>query len=305
MLKIASYNLRNLFDEGARMSYGKEVSFPKVFIDGVVSELAGVIANINPDILVAQEVGSETSFNRIAEKVSSEYKTFASPPDARGIGNAAMTKVSAVMSSTTDVGGFPVFVEGSEDTIGANVVSSRQFLTIETTYNERPLYIYAVHLKAITGYPMRKTKGGERISPKNQHEESDGIIRSSVLRLIQARRLRELVDMHFKSDQNAQIIVLGDFNAQLRSDVLNTITASEHFPETQLINLCESAPTEKRFSFIYQGEKSLFDHMLISKNLSTKVVSFEIQNDNLKDQSAQPEIDYYSSDHAPIVLTLL
>ncbi len=304
MLKIATYNLRNLFDEGMRVSYGKETSFPKVFIDGVINELAGVIAGINPDILVAQEVGSELSFKRIAEKVSPEFITFHAPVDARGIGNAAMTKVSAQMSSTIDVTAFPVFVEGSVDAIGSDVVSSRQFLTMETVYDDRPLYIYALHLKALTGYPMRKTKGGERIPPQNQHEESDAIIRSSVLRLIQARRLREIVDAHFRVDQNAQIIVLGDFNNPERSDVLNTITSSDHYPETQLINLSETIPKEMRYSFIYHGEKMLFDHILISKNLSSKVLSFEILNKNLKDQSQQAETEYYSSDHAPVVLTL-
>ncbi len=304
MLKIATYNLRNLFDEGVRMGYGSDIMVPKVFVDGVVDELVKVISSIDPDILLAQEVASEAVFNRIAKRLPELYTTYLSAPDQRGIGNAAIAKIAVIMASTKDVNGFPVTVLGDLDTIGNSLVPSREFVHVSTTYNNRPLHIYGVHLKASSGYPLRKTKGGERIPAKNQQEESDAIIRASVFRLAQAKRLRELADMHFKEDQNAQIIILGDYNALERSDITRVICGSANYPETQLIDLCEKVDKEQRFTFIGYGGKILLDHIVISKSLESNVQSLKILNETITDQTLLPEMDFYTSDHAPVVLTL-
>lgn len=304
MLTIATYNLRNLFDAGVRMGYGSDITIPEVFVDGVVDELAKVITSIDPDILVVQEVASEKVLRRIAVKLPGTYEVFVAPPDTRGIGNAALARVPAKMDSTKDVNGFPVTVVGDEDVIGKSIVPSREFVHIEARYNDRPLHIYGVHLKASSGYPLRKSPGGERITPKNQQEESDAIIRASVFRLAQAKRLRELADKHFSEDQNAQVVILGDFNALEYSDIVKAISGTKSFPDFQLHDLCENVPKEDRYSFIGSGGRILLDHVVVTKSIKDSTESLTIHNDEIVDQTTRPETDFYSSDHAPVVLKL-
>lgn len=302
-MKIATFNLRNLFDAESQNSEDGKIAVMQEFVDKFVDSTRKAINSISPDILIAQEIGSEKLFNKIAKDQNNQYKTFIARPDARGIANGAMFSIPAEGYSIIDIAGFPVFIENQEDTIGKSISSYRQFVNIKTLYNNKPLHLFGVHLKAFSGI-QQKSVIGEKLPIRGQRDAGDTLIRALTYRLAQARHLREILDELFSKDLKAQIIVLGDFNATETQEVLSIIKGSLENVDTQLFNSCGLVTKEKRYSNIWQGEKLLVDHILISKTLKEKIVTVEILNESLVDQTGLPEHAFYQSDHAPVVLTL-
>ncbi len=303
-MKIATYNLRNLFAAGHRDGYDSQLLVTQEFVDKVVSNLSKTISQIAPDILLAQEVGSEKVFNDLAKRSGPSYQTFIATPDTRGIANAALFNSTVQTASLPDINGFPVFVEGQEDIVSKSISKYRETVYLKTAYNSLPLHIFGVHLKASGPMPLRNKDGG-KLPITTQREAGDAMIRTTLYKLAQARQMRELIDELFLSDPLAQIVALGDFNETESTQVLRMIEGELHSAEaTQLTNLCEALPAEKRYSYMGYGSARLLDHILVSPSLRDKVIKLEILNDELVDQSGYPESDFFQSDHAPVVLTL-
>lgn len=303
-MKIATYNLRNLFAAGHRDGYDSQLLVTQEFVDKVVSNLSKTITQIAPDILLTQEVGSEKLFNELAKRSGTSYQTFVATADTRGIANAALFNSPLDRASLPDINGFPVFVEGQEDVVSKNISKYRETVYLKTTYNSLPLHIFGVHLKASGPMPLRD-KSGKKISITTQREAGDAMIRTTLYKLAQARQLRELIDELFLADPLAQIISLGDFNETEFTQVLRIVKGElETAPSTQLTNLCEQIPVAKRFSYMGYGSARLLDHILVSPSLFDSVLKLEIHNEGLVDQSGFPESNFFQSDHAPVVLTL-
>lgn len=303
-MKIATFNLRNLFDAGHRDGYDSQLLVTQEFVDKVVGNLSTTISQIAPDILLAQEVGSGEVFNDLAKRSGSSYQTFVATPDTRGIANAALFNSPLQTASLPDINGFPVFVEGEVDLVSKSISKYRETVYLQTTYNSLPLHIFGVHLKASGPMPLRNKDGG-KIPITTQREAGDAMIRTTLYKLAQARQLRELADELFVADPMAQIIVLGDYNETESAQVLRMIKGEfASSPTTQLTNLCEQIPIEKRYSFMGYGSIRLLDHILVSPSLVGSVVKLEILNNDLADQSGYPESQFFQSDHAPVVLTL-
>lgn len=303
MLKIASFNLRNLFDEGPRIDYKKEITITKEQTDAVVSELAKTISTFTPDILIAQEVGSPRLFNNIAEIVGGRYETFVATPDTRGIANGVFFNTNGEAQSLSDITSLPVLKEGGVDALSGAMLPYRNFVYLKTSYQDKPLMIIGVHIKTTLGIPLRAHDDSKK-EVMSQHDAGEAIARALYYRSAQALRLRELIDAEFAIDQHAQIIVLGDFNAPENTELMRIIQGDRRFPDTQLANLSETIEKERRYSFAGYKEKRQIDHILISPNLAKNILKFEILNDNLEDQTIFPDIVYTASDHAPLVLTL-
>jgi endonuclease/exonuclease/phosphatase family metal-dependent hydrolase len=303
---IASYNLRNLFDAGVAVgAAGGEVVLTQTFVDACAADVRRVADFVSPDILLAQEIGSERVFRSIAEMYEPKYGIFLATPDARGIANGAMYRGAAEARALSDVAnGFPVFVEGDEDSIGRHLSPYRALVYLKTRYKDKPLHIIGVHLK--TSWPMPlKNKQGEKLPAKNQSEAGDGVIRATMLKLAQAKALRVFIDELFRAETDAQIIVTGDFNATEHAEALRIIAGELYAqPETQLENLCERVPDAQRYSYMGQGKKRCLDHMLVSRSLIPNVREIRILNETLVDQSGKPNDTFIESDHAPVVLSL-
>lgn len=303
MLKIASFNLRNLFDEGPRIDYKKEIIITKEQTDAVVQELATTIKTFTPDILITQEVGSPRLFQYIAELVGGDYQTFVATADTRGIANGVLFNTKGEARSLSDITSLPVLKEGDAESLSTSMVPYRNFVYLKTEYGGKPLTVIGVHIKTTLGIPLRGNDGSKK-DIMSQHDAGEAIARALYYRSAQALRLRELVDAEFALDQHAQIIVLGDFNAPENTELMRIIAGDRRFPDTQLTNLSETVEKAKRYSFAGYKEKRQIDHILISPNLVRNVLKFEILNEHLEDQTIFPDIVYTASDHAPLVLTL-
>ncbi|WP_017317613.1 endonuclease [Mastigocladopsis repens] len=143
---------------------------------------------------------------------------------------------------------------------------SRKPLAAEFLFNDQEFFVIANHFVSKRGGP-----------PDDAKREN------------QAEIVNQFVGQLLQVDPDANVIVLGDLNDLPDSLTLKTLKGNV------LENLTESLPAGDRYTYNFQGNRQLIDHLLVSKNLSVV---------------AQPEIDIVHvnvgfsrsvSDHDPIV----
>ena len=138
---------------------------------------------------------------------------------------------------------------------------------------------------------------------------AEGYFSSSMKRVGQALETRVLVDKIFDQDEQAFIVVCGDFNATsdnvpvqaIRGDVENT--GNGDLAARVLIPCEQTIPEPSRYSLIHQGRGEMIDHLLVSRQMLAYYKHTEIHNEILHDESIAFAIDkkYPESDHAPVI----
>jgi len=138
---------------------------------------------------------------------------------------------------------------------------------------------------------------------------AEGYFISSIKRVGQALETRVLVDKIFDQDEQAFIVVCGDFNSTsdnvpvqaIRGDVENT--GNGDLASCVLVPCEQTIPEPSRYSLIHQGRGEMIDHLLVSRQLLAYYNHTEIHNEILHDESIAFAIDkkYPESDHAPVI----
>jgi len=130
-----------------------------------------------------------------------------------------------------------------------------------------------------------------------------------IKRVGQALETRLVVDRIFDSEEDAKVVVYGDFNAEpgevpveaICGKVENTDNASLR---SRVLVPCSNGISESvRYTHLHHGEKNLLDHMLISQSMLPHFRRAEIYNENLHDESLPFRFDekFPESDHAGFV----
>ncbi len=172
----------------------------------------------------------------------------------------------------------------------------------------RALDLIDVHLKSklATDVPGQKV---DNYTWKSASGWAEGYFLSSMKRVGQALETRMLIDALFDAQENALIVVCGDFNADLdevpveaiRGDVENT---GNDKLATRVMVPCErTIPEPSRFSLLHHGRGTMIDHLLISRSLLACYKNSEIHNELLHDESVAfgTDVKFPESDHAPII----
>lgn len=307
-MKIATHNIDFLFGEGTHTHSGKEWNYTKELVEARIDHFSKLFSEINADILLLQEIASESVIERIIAKTGIDYSYFFATPDQNGVGNVVLYKQKdAVCESIPALTSLPVFVEGDTDVLGSRIWSRRDFVHMEMMWNSKKLHVVGVHVKANFLMPEKNTLG-EAKPMTAQITAANGLIRSEVFRFSQAKKLRELIDTFFVTDPNALVIVGGDYNAEENYAVYRIIRGVINDAPDTLIEAGVKIDQEKRFSSLSKtlGRKRLLDHFLISKNLESHLSDVQILNDNISEnKNVAPNPDLVGSDHAPIVIELI
>ncbi len=285
-MRIGTYNLKFLFDEGVRLHSGKERTFTAEFVEKRFAFFAEQFDTLHADILFLQELGDESALQKILKQTKGAYSYYIARPDKYGVGNAVIYKNDLACTCTSEPtnASLPVFNEGDEDILGSRMWSRRDYVKLATTHNDKPLVLFGVHIKS----RFLMYKGGSSFpeSPETltQTDAADAIIRSEMFRFSQAKKLRELVDGVFATQQNPQLIVLGDLNTTESTEMFRVIMGKLKDRDDTLVHVGSSA----------------VDHVFISRSLDKQITGKEIFNDSIAPDSP----DSIGSDHAPIVIEL-
>jgi len=177
-LKIATYNVENLFDLKYNGTEYKEYipntvwKWNKKNYRLKLKNIAKVIVDMNPDIISLTEIESDMALRDLQKEISRQGLYFR----FRAIANKKQTSVKNAILSKYPIRKQEVYISQSRGT--------RNILEAKVIVNAKPLYIYVNHLKAKSG-------------PESK-------------RITYAKALKQRIDTLPK---DANYILMGDFNA--------------------------------------------------------------------------------------------
>ncbi len=142
------------------------------------------------------------------------------------------------------------FSPGRIDPTNAAFANSRKPLAGEFTYDGETLFVIANHFNS---------KGGdEPLFGRNQPPDRE----SEVQRRQQATVVNDFVKSIMDADADANVVVLGDLNDFEFSEVLDIVAGDE------LVNLTAGVADADRYTFIFEGNSQVLDHILVSEALA-------------------------------------
>lgn len=159
--------------------------------------------------------------------------------------------------------------------------NSRKPLAGEFLFNGRKLFLIANHFNS---------KGGD--DPLFGHVQPP--IRSSeIQRTQQATIVANFVQSLRSADSAANIVVLGDLNDFQFSTTLTILK------NASLVDLVETLPEDERYTYVFDGNSQVLDHILVSDALATlSMPQYDVVHVN-------SEFATQASDHEPEVVKLL
>jgi hypothetical protein len=170
------------------------------------------------------------------------------------------------------------FSPGRIDPTNAAFTTSRKPLAGEFTFNGHRLFVIANHFNS---------KGGDqplfgRFQPPQRSSE--------VQREQQATVVRDFVLAIRALDANAKIVVLGDLNDFEFSPALSIVKSAG------LVDLVEQLAPGERYTYVFEGNSQVLDHILVTPSLAT-AVEYDVVHVNA-------EFADQASDHDPEVARL-
>ncbi|MHA7139626.1 cell wall-binding repeat-containing protein [Rossellomorea arthrocnemi] len=155
---------------------------------------------------------------------------------------------------------------------------SRKALAAEFMFNGEKVIVVANHFNS---------KGGDGALFGADHPV---VLGSEAQRLKQAEVLNDFVNDVNEKVEDANVVVLGDLNDFEFSAPINTLEGDV------LTNMMEKLPAEERYTYIYQGNSQVLDHILVTNNLAERTMI-----DSININSDFSEEDGRASDHDPVL----
>ncbi len=160
--------------------------------------------------------------------------------------------------------------------------SSRKPLAGEFSWQGRSVFVIANHFAS---------KGGDdplfgRFQPPNRSSEDQ--------RHLQAQVLRGFVDDLLAADPEARVVVAGDINDFEFSETTDILVGDG---TEALTDLPRTLPQDERYTYVFDGNSQVLDHILVSPALAAEVTDYDVVHTNA-------EFAEQVSDHDPQVAEL-
>jgi predicted extracellular nuclease len=286
---VAGMNLENFFDDVDDPGIKEDVLTPEAFkmrLRKVSMAVRDVMQS--PDIIGTVEVENLSTLKRLAEKINADAVAVGKPDpkyepylvegnDGRGIDNGFLVKSSRVKVLEIKQFGKDDKYK-NPDTGEDNFLNDRPPLMLRAAISGTPagqpfeVTVVVNHLKSFLGYDDPKQMANVRLKKK-----------------LQAEYLAKLVQERLKASPAERIILVGDFNAfQFNDGVLDVIgtikgkpaardevlMASDDLLNPDMIDLVDLIKSDQRYSYTYDGNAQVLDHVLVTENLKPNVKGF-------------------------------
>ena len=194
-------------------------------------------------------------------------------------------------TTIVDNGGVPElsFSPGRVDPSSTAWNASRKPLAGEFTYRGQTFFLIANHFNSKSAdQPLFG-----RFQPPTRTTE--------IQRHQQAQILNDFVDEILAIDANANVIVLGDINDFEFSETMNILTGGG----TVLHDLMDGLPANERYSYVFEGNSQVLDHIIVSDSLLATSPVFDPVHINAEffDQVSDhdPSVALFGVNDAPTV----
>lgn len=316
---VAGMNLENFFDDQDDPSIKEDVATPESFARRL-QKLSLAIRGFmqSPDVIGVIEVENLAALKRLAAKLNADTVAAGKPDpkyeafliegnDGRGIDNGFLVKTARVKVIETKQFGKDDKYK-NPNTGEDNFLNDRPPLllraSIEDAKTGQPFEftVIANHLKSFLGYSDPKQMDNVRLKKK-----------------LQAEFLAKLIQACQTANPKERIIVLGDFNSYQFNDgimdQIGTITgkpagkdevmiASDDLVNPDLIDLVAVIAAPQRYSYVYDGNAQVLDHIIITETLRKHTTGFGYARlnadfpESFRNDASRPE---RFSDHDPAV----
>ncbi|HEX6872877.1 MAG TPA: lamin tail domain-containing protein, partial [Micromonosporaceae bacterium] len=189
---------------------------------------------------------------------------------------------STTANSVVNTGGVPSlrYSPGRIDPTNSAFNASRKPLAGEFVWQGQTVFAIALHFNS---------KGGDqplfgRFQPPAQS--------SATQRHNQASVVKSFVDQILSVSAGASVIVLGDLNDFEFAQTTDILTANG-----ALVDLPRTLPVAERYSYVYEGNAQVLDHILLSPGLASRAYSYDVVHIN-------SEFASQVSDHDPQVVRI-
>lgn len=182
-------------------------------------------------------------------------------------------------------GGIPQLSASPGRIVDTNLVDGNAFAT-----SRKPLvgeFIFQGQTVFVVGNHFNSKGGDQPLFGPNQPP----VLTSETQRKQQAQIVNNFVDSILAVDANANIVVLGDLNDFEFSEPLNVLKGGD---KPVLKNLVDTLPANERYTYNFQGNAQVLDHILVSNGLFNKFNGYDIVHIN-------SEFADQESDHDPAV----
>ncbi|MFJ4673443.1 lamin tail domain-containing protein [Kitasatospora purpeofusca] len=189
---------------------------------------------------------------------------------------------STTADSVVNNAGVPAlaYSPGRIDPTNTAFNASRKPLAGEFRWNGRPVFVIANHFNS---------KGGDQPLFGRYQQPARP---SETQRHAQATAVKTFTDQILAVDPNGAVIVLGDLNDFEFSQTADLLTAGG-----SLVDLPRTLPLAERYTYVYEGNSQVLDHILISPALAARAYSYDIVHLN-------SEFATQLSDHDPQIVRI-
>lgn len=318
---VGAFNIERFFDTTNDPATDDAVLTPTAFSNRL-NKVSLAIRNLmrTPDIVGFEEVENLPTLQAIASKVNSDAVA-AGGPDPSYV---------AYLDEGNDIGGIDVgFLVKSSRVAVVDVTQEGK----DTTYinpnnnqpellNDRPSLVLRAEIMRAGGAPnLPLTVIANHLRSLSGIDDPVDGNRVRTKRRAQAEFLASLVQARQTANPAERIVLVGDFNAYQFSDgyvdVIGTVKgtpappdevvlASPDLVNPDLTDLVETVPAEQRYSYSFDGNAQVIDHVLATGNLLGSFASVQFARvdadfpESLRNDPNRPE---RISDHDPVVAT--
>ncbi len=299
-MKIATYNVRNLYDPGTFVSLDDTKGISEEFFNKRVAHFTELFRPLDLDMICLQEIGGEKGVTLIGDALG--YNYFFAKPNKRGIRMAVLYKKELEGTLACESVSFgdlsiPSIKERGDTKNLAPLAQRRDVLVVDVDdFHGKKLRVVVFHLKSLLPEYL---EGDDMEHDPTAH--TDAKFRSIFYKMMELRSLRAFADKAI--DAGKDIILLGDFNEHNNSSGLDILRSSNQ-EERMLFDVLSSYEGDKT-TLIHRGTKLTFDTMIVSSGVKDMVKNVSVLNADLQDYSMlPPETEVIESDHAMVVVTL-
>jgi predicted extracellular nuclease len=127
--------------------------------------------------------------------------------------------------------------------------------------------------------------------------EQPPVFASETERIGIAQLTNDFVDSILALNPNANVIVLGDLNDFHFSEAVSDVLAADI-----LTNLMYSVPITDRYTYVFEGNSQVLDHILVSDHLiNTTLPEFDVVHVNAEFVANITSSSRRASDHDPVL----
>lgn len=295
-MKIATYNVRNLYDPGTFVDEASGEVVQEHFFNQRIAYFTEQLQALDLDIICFQEIGGELGIKQMSETLGYDY--FFAKPNRRGIRMAVMYKKAlAPMISCESVSfrdlSVPSIQERGDTSILKPITQRRDILEITLTIQEKTISINTFHLKS----NLAEYLEGDDME-QDMNAFIDAKFRCIFYKTLELSAIRRHAEKRLQ--EGKQIMLLGDYNETNIASIMDILKGSQKRDSYMFYDLLVGYEGEPVTHF-HRGSKLVFDTIIATRGIQQKTKKVSVENKGLRDYSMLPKgaIEHeIESDHA-------